>query len=624
MFIYSKKKCQTILHNTYTRYQKKKETLSEPIRQELQNAILLLQASINENDKSKMKESAIKLIQLRKQHLKKTTLETTLETSIGIAAALLIALLIRPMVFELYVVPTGSMRPTILEQDRLFVSKTAFGINIPLIPKQFYFDPNLVTRCDGVAFTGENLDIPNVDVMNFYILPGKKQLVKRLLGKPGDTLYFYGGQMYGVDKDDNDITEALQPPYLTHISHVPFITFEGKVKTPLSSPQGIATPSIFTQYGMPVAELDAITPSMVHGKLFPQKGANEHERTFNHYYDMWGMGNYGMVRLLTPKQVQKFSKTVQLDQEAVAYLEISHHPNLYNATVGRDIKGRARPQLGIFTSYLAVTDKHLHRLFSHMTTMRFIVKNGKFFQYSFEGIKNEYHRYAPSFEGIPDGTYEYYNGDVYKIHTMGFRTRVHHEHPLTKYSPEKTLFFFNLGIEMFSPFIPKSSDDLLRPSRYTFFKNGDLYLLGHPIIKKNDPQLVDFIQNEYLKQSIGTTLRPYPPFQDMGAPLLPTGELDKDLIKEKGLAIPPDHYLALGDNYEASLDSRDFGFLPQSNIRGAPTFIFWPISPRFGSFPQPAMHYFNIPRILMWSLVIIAFALYSYRSYKKRNTPITF
>jgi len=624
MFIYTKKKCQTILHSTYARFEKKKGSLSESVKQEIKNGILILQAAIHDSDRPKMVESAKTLQRLRKEHLSKTSIELLLEYSVGIAVALLIAVLVRPMVFELYVVPTGSMRPTILEQDRLFVSKTSYGINIPLVPNQFYFDKDLVDRCDGVAFTGENLDIPNVDVMNFYVLPGKKQLVKRLLGKPGDTLYFYGGQIYGFDIDGKDISAELQPEYLNYVTHVPFITFEGKVRTAGSHTQGLSSPVVFVQYGMPVAELDAITSSMVHGRMLPQKGADGSERHFDHYYEMWGIANYGMVRLLTPAQMKQFSRTSHLDSDAKAYLEIDHHPNLYSATVNRDLKGRIRPQIGSFTSYLALTDIHLQKLFSHMTTMRFIVKDGRFFQYSYEGIKKEYHRYSPSFKGIPDGTYEYANGTAYEISSLGNRSEVRHEHPLTKYSAEKTLFFFNLGIEMFSPFLPSSPEDLLRPSRYTFFKDGNLYLMGQEIVGKNDPQMVDFLQSEYAKQAAGTSSRPYLPFEDEGPPLLTNGKLDREKIMKQGLVIPKDHYLALGDNYEASLDSRDFGFLPRTNIRGAPTFIFWPISSRFGGFPGPSMHFFNLPRLLMWGIVVIAMIIYSYISRKKLNKPIVF
>ena len=56
-----------------------------------------------------------------------------------------------------------------------------------------------------VIFSGQDMDISDVDTKYFLIFPGKKQFIKRLVGKPGDSLYFYGGLIYGIDKDGNDL-----------------------------------------------------------------------------------------------------------------------------------------------------------------------------------------------------------------------------------------------------------------------------------------------------------------------------------------------------------------------------------------------------------------------------------
>ncbi len=69
------------------------------------------------------------------------------------------ALLIRSAWFELYHVPTGSMRPTIHELDRLVVSKTAFGLNRPLGSTPLFFDPHLLERGQIVTFTSFGLDM---------------------------------------------------------------------------------------------------------------------------------------------------------------------------------------------------------------------------------------------------------------------------------------------------------------------------------------------------------------------------------------------------------------------------------------------------------------------------------
>ncbi len=41
------------------------------------------------------------------------------------------------------------------------------------------------------------------------------------------------------------------------------------------------------------------------------------------------------------------------------------------------------------------------------------------------------------------------------------------------------------------------------------------------------------------------------------------------------VTVPPDHYFALGDNRDESLDGRYWGFVPKANMVGEPMFIYW-------------------------------------------------
>ena len=41
------------------------------------------------------------------------------------------------------------------------------------------------------------------------------------------------------------------------------------------------------------------------------------------------------------------------------------------------------------------------------------------------------------------------------------------------------------------------------------------------------------------------------------------------------VTVPPDHYFAMGDNRDFSLDSRYWGFVPRDNIMGKPLVIYW-------------------------------------------------
>lgn len=46
-------------------------------------------------------------------------------------------------------------------------------------------------------------------------------------------------------------------------------------------------------------------------------------------------------------------------------------------------------------------------------------------------------------------------------------------------------------------------------------------------------------------------------------------------IQGRDVVVPPDHYFAMGDNRDFSLDSRYWGFVPRENIIGKPLIIYW-------------------------------------------------
>ena len=135
---------------------------------------------------------------------------------------------------------------------------------------------------------------------------------------------------------------------------------------------------------------------------------------------------------------------------------------------------------------------------------------------------------------------------------------------------------------------------------------------------KEDPTLISFINEEYLRQANAPSYRPHIPFDDPGPPLLKNGEIDKEFIQEYGITVPAQKYMALGDNYAMSGDSRDFGFVPQENIRGAPAFIFWPVGNRLGPLNQVDYPFFNSPRFTIWCLAFVGFGAY-YIVHRKRN-----
>jgi signal peptidase I len=133
--------------------------------------------------------------------------------------------------------------------------------------------------------------------------------------------------------------------------------------------------------------------------------------------------------------------------------------------------------------------------------------------------------------------------------------------------------------------------------------------MGAPILKKDDPVLAEFLKKEEEKELQATRDKPYRAFKDRGPPLK-NGKFDSELIRTFGVKVPEKTYFVLGDNHAMSADSRVFGFVPQNNLQGTPSFIIWPPGERWGMPPQSAYQLITFPRALVWSIIIALLALW--------------
>ena len=97
--------------------------------------------------------------------------------------AAVLAFAIRTFLLGPYKIPTGSMRPTFLEGDRIFVDKISYRFKPP-------------QRGDIIVFK--------------YPLDRKKDFVKRLVGLPGDKIKIDSGKLVINGKEMDD------PPFSEH------------------------------------------------------------------------------------------------------------------------------------------------------------------------------------------------------------------------------------------------------------------------------------------------------------------------------------------------------------------------------------------------------------------------
>ena len=155
--VYSLRKARHLLKTAYKWYQKKRAILPPTQLASFESQLQGLDQAILGKNKEEASRLAHSIEEFCQAHFKKSFWEYLWEMVIAILVALIVAVIVRQMWFELYEIPTGSMRPTFKEQDHLAVSKTTFGLNVPLKTKHFYFDPHLVQRTSVIIWSGDNI-----------------------------------------------------------------------------------------------------------------------------------------------------------------------------------------------------------------------------------------------------------------------------------------------------------------------------------------------------------------------------------------------------------------------------------------------------------------------------------
>lgn len=100
----------------------------------------------------------------------------------SILIALVLAMFIRTFFFQAFKIPSGSMRPTLIERDRLMVNKLRYGPKVPFTKSKRLPGFSKPKRGDVVVF--------------IYPSDHSRDFIKRLIGLGGEVVEIKDGDIY--------------------------------------------------------------------------------------------------------------------------------------------------------------------------------------------------------------------------------------------------------------------------------------------------------------------------------------------------------------------------------------------------------------------------------------------
>ena len=157
----------------------------------------------------------------------------------AVIIALGLALVVRTFFIQAYMIPSGSMEPTLLIGDHVLVNKMAYGFRMP--DSIFGLEPRELPLGRYMVRFG---DIHRGDVIVF-VHPAErdKDLIKRVIGLPGDKVQIKNGRVWLNGSPMNDPHAHLEVPDSDRLQSIPrdnygFTDGSGGIVGPVEVPPG--------------------------------------------------------------------------------------------------------------------------------------------------------------------------------------------------------------------------------------------------------------------------------------------------------------------------------------------------------------------------------------------------
>ena len=167
---------RTLRRNAARMLKRNRAKVSDSAAGDVEAQLLKVDEALAKSDATVALQARASLDATLDRHLGFARKSAAREYTESIGGAILLALLVRAFVFEPFHIPSGSMIPTLLVGDFIFVNKMSYGLRVP------FSDPSRVhklwesppQRGDVVVF--KNPAHPDIDY------------VKRVVGLPGDRI----------------------------------------------------------------------------------------------------------------------------------------------------------------------------------------------------------------------------------------------------------------------------------------------------------------------------------------------------------------------------------------------------------------------------------------------------
>ena len=172
-------------------------------RATIQERLNELNRATRDADASEIEERREALEKLLAEHVEPHEKSGFREYAESIGIAVLLALFLRGFVVEAFKIPTGSMIPTLLVGDHLFVNKFIYGIRVPFT-QHFLTHFETPTRGEVVVFTFPHKQAKEYlskqspshrTCIDRQSLEQEKDMIKRIIGVEGDTVEVRDNQL---------------------------------------------------------------------------------------------------------------------------------------------------------------------------------------------------------------------------------------------------------------------------------------------------------------------------------------------------------------------------------------------------------------------------------------------